>query len=260
SEYARQALIDFEQTRETHPTRLMLRIWRINSLQKLLDLSEAATEIEALGEDLALYNRQNYAEFAFHYYARKAYNLKLNGHWTEASAVLDEAFNQREILRNEAYELYLLISRADQQFCYGSYPEAEATVAQILQHSAYGAADEGLRLYIRIFELVNVFETGNMPGADALSEDIRRNFRTLLRDEDYTRAARFLDIMQRMITARSEGKNISLRAAWRNFTEAIPRSEVGDNSIILYELYLRSLLPGEPSYRDLLTAMVKRGG
>ncbi|TAE61490.1 MAG: hypothetical protein EAZ89_00530, partial [Bacteroidetes bacterium] len=33
SEYARQALIDFEQTRETHPTRLMLRIWRINSLQ-----------------------------------------------------------------------------------------------------------------------------------------------------------------------------------------------------------------------------------
>ena len=120
AEYARETFQDFAAhklfNKDNHSTRLMLRIWRINSLQKLLELEEAKKEIDALYQDLQMYQKQNFNELAFHYYSPNVYNHKLTGDLDGAADALKMALKHNEVLKNEIQELYLLISLSDQYF------------------------------------------------------------------------------------------------------------------------------------------------
>ncbi|MEO0473868.1 MAG: hypothetical protein AAF206_29940, partial [Bacteroidota bacterium] len=116
-EYVRKTFEEFEGNKwfnkDNHLNRLLMRIWRINSLQKLLRLDEADAEISALFEDLKMFKRQNFNEFAFHYYSSKIYNFKLTGKLRQAQKTLKEALEHQPIKQSDVYELYLLINLTD---------------------------------------------------------------------------------------------------------------------------------------------------
>ena len=63
--------------------------------------------------------------------------------------------------------------------------------------------------------------------------------------------------MVRLNNAAIEGKKVFLKAAYKNFIETYPKSEIGENQIILYEIYLLSKLSEEHSYYELLNEEVK---
>ncbi|MEO1417204.1 MAG: hypothetical protein AAFW00_18105 [Bacteroidota bacterium] len=256
ADYAQATLDDFESgnlfSEDNHTTRLRLRIFRINSLLKLLRLEQALKELEIFCEELDMYHRQNFNEFAFHFYANKVFALKLARRLDEAQGVLDEAFLQKEILKNGTPEVFLLISQADQHFSKEDYAKAILTLNRLLKHSHFSKLDAEIRLYVQIFRVVNFYEAGQHTQVADTAKSIRRSFRNLLKDEFYEKTTKFLEIVLRMNTAAVEGKKVFLKAALRNFTEAYPPSEIGDNQIILYELYLQSKLNPEYSYYQLL--------
>lgn len=260
-EYVKQTFEDFEQNglfnKENHHTRLMLRIWRINSLQKLLRLDDAGKEIELLHTDLLMYDRQNFNELSFHYYAPKVYNLKLMGELDEAGEVLKEALHHKEILQNELHELYMLISLSDQYFSQGLHSKAADVIRKIKAHSGVGYLDEELRFYVAIFEIVNLFEARAYQDAQKLNKALRKRYKHFLKDEFYSKAQKFLELVVRLINAELEGKKVFLKAAYKNFIETFPKSEIGENQIILYEVYLLSKLSEEKSYYELLCEEVK---
>ncbi|RMG56072.1 MAG: hypothetical protein D6722_27030 [Bacteroidetes bacterium] len=258
--FARETLADMEAQqrfhRDNHPTRLKLRIWRINSLQKLLRPEQAQEEIEALYADLQKYRRQYFGEFAFNYYAARTYNLKLLGDLSGAGKALEEALACKDILRHEVQELYLRISLADQYFSQEQYSEAAATLRQIRNQHGFEVLDEELRFYAHIFEAVNLHEAGAYAQAETAFKTLRRKYRALLKDEFYAKARRFLDILMRLNKAAREGRKVFLKSAHRNFVRDFPPSEIGDNQIIMYEVYLQAKLDEEVRYYDLLQELV----
>lgn len=253
--YVKEAFADFDNSKlfdkGNHPTRLLMRIWRINSLLKLLELKEAQKEIDLLQKELKMYKQQNYNEFAFYFHTSNAYALKLMGKLDEAGETLEEAVTQKEILKNDVNELFLLISLADQYFSQESFSQAEELIRKIVAHKGFSLLDEELRFYILIFEIVNSYEAGDYKYAESRFKALKKTFRHFLRDDFYGKAKKFLEIVIRLNTAAKEGKNVFLKAAYKNFKSEFAPSEIGDNQVILYEVYLRSKLE-EGSYYQLM--------
>lgn len=261
AEYTRKIFHQFEEEgifkQETHNVRLMLRIWRINSLQKLLRLTEAQPEIEAFREDLLRYKKQNFNEFAYYYYAPKVINLKLMGKLKEAEKTLKEALENTAIFQLDTHELFLLINLTDQYFSQQKFDKALQTIKTILQHPHVSKLDEELRLYIHIFQIVNWYEAGMYTQAKNGFRSIKKSFKKLLKEEFYAKARRFLDIIIRMNTAAQEGKRVFLKAALKQFTENFPPSEIGSNEIIRYETYLESKVTEDKGYYELFCEEVQ---
>ncbi|MEL6671664.1 MAG: hypothetical protein AAFR61_05710, partial [Bacteroidota bacterium] len=261
-EYVRETFDEFDKhkhfNKENHSTRIMLRIWRINALQKQLRLKEAHTTIEALRKDLNMYNRQNFKEFAFHYFAPKIYNLKLTGELDEAGETLKEAFQHKEILQNEVHEIFLMISLADQYFSQGLYPKAVQKTREIIAHAGFKMLDEQIRFYVQLFCIVNEYESRQYETAASSYKSLKKRFRHLLKDEFYQKSSRFLDIIMRLNTAAIQEKRVFLKSAYKHFTADFPRSEIGGNQIILYEVYLKTKIQEEQSYYELLCEEVSR--
>ncbi|MFK7923863.1 MAG: hypothetical protein AB8H47_18025 [Bacteroidia bacterium] len=254
-DYVRTTFEEFEENKwfnkENHPLRIKMRIWRINSLQKLLKLDQAQDTINHLLEDLKMYKRQNYNEFAFHYFLTQVNNYKLTGQLDESAKVLKSALKQREMLPVETQELYLLISLSDQYFNEGSFEKALETIKEIGSHKIFQTMDIELRFYIRVFELVNLFEAGMHKQFATSFKALRKKYRTLLKDEFYDKAERFIDILLRMSKAELEGKKVFLKSAYRHFVDAYPASEIGGNQIIPYEVYLQAKMTDQQDYYSL---------
>ncbi|MDX2249751.1 MAG: hypothetical protein SF052_23405 [Bacteroidia bacterium] len=259
--YVKNTFEDFEThkvfNKDNHSTRVMMRIWRVNSLQKLLRLEEAEAEINLLHEDLIAYSKQNYKELAFYYYSSKIYNLKLTDNLEGAAAMLAETFAQKEIIRNEVHELYLLISHADQFFSQEMYNKAVEAIRKIKTHKGFMMVDEELRLYVNVFEIVNFYEAKEYKQAESAWRSLKKNFKSLLKDDFYARATKFVAIVMRLNTAAMEGKTVFIKSAYKNFVTQFSPSEIGDNQIIPYEVYLASKLEGSKSYFQLFIEMIR---
>ena len=260
-EYVKETFDYFESNKlfnkENHHIRLTMRVWKINALLKMLHLREAREDIELLRDEIKMYKKQNFNEYAFYYYSNSAYTLKLLGELSRAEESLKEAFSYKEILQNEVYELYLLLSLADQHFSQHEFEKSSEVVKKIAAHKGFSYLDEEVRLYIKMFEVVNNYEAGKYKQAEAGFKSIKKSFRGLLKDEFYQKAKKFLEILMRLNTAAIEGRNVFLKSAYRNFMSEFPPSEIGDNQIILYEVYLKSKLE-ESSYYQLLCEEVAK--
>lgn len=237
---------------ENYSLRLTLRIYRINALHKLLLLQEAGKEIEALYADMQVQDRKYFQDFAFNYYNNSIFNLKYSGKLHESGEVLKQALADQPHFSQPSQRIFLLISLADQQFCEEKYTAAGETLDQVMAHEAYQELDAELQFYIQVFQLVVLFEAGLHDTVSHSFKRFRKKFRAFFKDEFYTKAAKFLEILIRMNTAAIEGRKVFLKAAYRNFTDEFPPSEIGDNQVILYELYLHSKLDGAPSYYEAL--------
>lgn len=255
--YSERIFSEFEEEKifnaDNQPTRLMLLIWRVNALHKLLRLDEAAQVIEALGKDIKMYKRQNFNEFAFHYFSAKAFNLKYNGQLDEAEKVIQLSLSTPDIIHHSTNEVYLLISLADQYFCQKQYAKAGETIVRIEALQGTGILDEELNMFIHVFKIVTQYEDSQHKVVDKQIKGLRKKYKKFLKDEFYAKTDRFLEIVSRMNTADLEGKRMMLKAAVDTFIREFPDSEIGGNEIIMYDVYLRSKVDEAQSYYTFLT-------
>lgn len=254
-QYIEKTLTEFDANKllnkDNHNIRLMMHIWRINCLRKLLRIREENEQIEILGKELNMYSKQYYNEFAAYYYSAKINNQKLRGDLDGAGESLKEIFNQKEILSVNMNELSFLISLADQYFCQNLFIHAADTIAKIKLHKKYPKLDEELRYYLCILEIVVAFEAKNYGQVGALHDALKSGYKPFFKSDLYEKAQRFLEIVMRMNQAVIDGKRMFLKTAYKSFSEDFPPSEVSDNQIIMYELYLKAKVE-EKTYYPIL--------
>lgn len=259
--YIRSTFAEFEElklfNRNTHSFRLLMRIWWINALRKLLRFSEEAQQIKFLLKDLKMFGRQNYNEYAIYYYTSKINNEKLTGDLKGARETLKEALKNKAVVQNDLNEMYLLISEADQLFNEEKFAQAIKTLQKIFSHKRFNDLDEEARLYLTIFELVASYEAGEYAYTASRYKSLRKKFRKLLSDSEYAKANKFATILIRLNSAATEGRNVDLDYTYSNFNNQYPRSEVADNQIIMYEIYLKAKLNRESYYTTFLKEIEK---
>jgi len=261
-EYVKNVFEDFESndlfSHDNHNTRLLMRVWWINSLLKTLKLEEAEQVTDCFYSDLQMYDRQNFNQYAFHYFSAKIYCFKLTGRLDEAGEALKEALSHNAILEDERTHLYLRLSLVDQYFCQMLFPQAIEVLKKITQHKKFNLFDEELQFYIYILEIVNSYEAGTYDRTTQLYKKIRKSFKKFVKDDFYAKANKFLEIVMRLNQAAIDGKRVFLKSAYKNFISEFPKPEIGDNQIILYEVYLLSKLEERPYYDLLLEEVEKR--
>jgi hypothetical protein len=222
-----------------------------------LRISEEAQQIKLLLKDLKMYGKQNYNEYAIYYYTSKINNEKLLGNLKEANATLKEGLQNKSVIQNDLNELYLLISQADQYFNEEKFIQALQSLKQIMSHNRFEDLDEEAKFYLSIFELVVGHEAKNFTFTASRYKSLRKKFRKLLGDSEYAKASKFATILMRLNAAGLEEKSISLQTAYHNFISTYPKSEVADNHIIMYEVYLKAKLNKSSYYNAFLREIQK---
>lgn len=252
-EYLRQTISEFETEQlfnnDNHATRLLMRLWLVNSLYKTYRFAEALQELDVLEQEMKLYNKQNYFTYLFNFYHTRINVLKCIGKIEEAGNLIDEALGKKELRSNALNEVYLLRSLADQQFVTQRFAEAVKTLDGLKRTEGFGQLSEEVRMYIEVFELVNMYEAGQYTLVDQTLKPVRKLYKQAMKQEVNERTERFLDLLQRMNTAELEGKRVSLRAAYKGlepYFEGV--AEHGGNEIILYGLYILSKVEKKPYY------------
>ena len=260
--YVRTTFEEFERDgvfdKNTHPTRLKMRVYRINALRKMLRFNEESEQIKLLWKELKMYNRQNFNEYGLYYFRSKLVNEKLLGDLKGATRTLKEAWEQKSIYQNPVDELLLLISQADQFFNQGQFEDAAITLKKILanKHLPKTVADEVI-FFLSIFEIVSNFEAGRYQIAFEAHKKLKKKFKAFLKDPSYGKAQKFMDILVRLIKAELEGRKAMLQAAYNNFVEAFPGSEIADNEIIMYEYYLKAKVEKRDYYQVFTEEIAK---
>lgn len=245
--------------RNNHSTRILMRIWRINSLAKLLELKQVREQLELLLKELKMFSKQNFNEYIVYYYRSKILNETFLGHLDEASQAVDEAGKCKPIAQNPINQLYLLISQADLYFNQELYAQAFDALRQILEHKKFSTLDEGVQFYLHIFELVNSYEAKNFGYTEDRHKSFKKKFKKMLKDEYYAKAAKFVDLLMRLNTAAIDQKRVNLKSAYKNFIKEFPESEIGDTTAIMYEVYLRSKVE-EKTYFEAFREEVEKVG
>jgi tetratricopeptide (TPR) repeat protein len=234
--------------RNNHSTRILMRVWRINSLAKLLELSQVKKELPLLWKELKMFSKQNFNEYVVYYFRSKILNETFLGNLDEAAKAVEKAAATRPITHNPINELYLLISQADLYFNQELFAKAFEALRKTLSHKKFNTLDEGVQFYLHIFELVNSYEAKNYGYTESRYKSFKKKFKRMLKDEYYAKAAKFVELLMRMNTAALEGKRVNLKSAYKNFVTDFPESEIGDTSAIMYEVYLRSKLEDKSYY------------
>ncbi|WNJ21178.1 hypothetical protein [Pontibacter sp. G13] len=259
ADYAKKTFDEFNDdgqfNKDNHASRLMLRIWRINSLHKLLKIADASEELEFLGEELQMFKRQNFGEYAFHYYSARLFNLKVSGDLDAYGDLLEEALTLPEIKGNALQEVYMLISMVDLLFCKSLHPQASEVFLQIKAHKGYVQLGEELQFYVQIYELVNLYQGRNYEDAERQHKAFKKSCKKLLKDEFFQREAKFVEIIMRLNAAAIAGKNVFLKSAYRNFVDEFEASEVGGNQIMQFESYLLAMIEERDYYEVFLEAV-----
>ncbi|MEM6261675.1 MAG: hypothetical protein AAGI38_04135 [Bacteroidota bacterium] len=251
--YIEDTFEDFESndvfTKETHEDRLKMRIWRVNSLRKLLRLDEEAEQVKLLWDDLKKYKGLHMKQYVFHYYASKAINDQLRGQIDDAGEALKVALETREIMSNPRDQLVIYLSQAGQFFYQELYSRAFDSLQKIFSHKDFEKGlDEEVRFYIAIFDLVNGYESKNYGYVESKYKKFKKKFKKQLKDEYYAKAEKFSELIMRLNMAAVEGRKVFLKSAYTNFVKDFEPSEVADNAIIMYELYLKAKLEEKPYY------------
>ena len=264
--YVKETLQDFEENqifnKENHAFRILMQIWRINSLGILLRLHEAKTALTELKAALEMYNRRHFNEYAIYYYSAIVNNDKSSGNLESAMQSLKEAMSMKEVIQSNVHELLLLISLSDQYFCQDEPLLAMETIEKIKNHSKYSKLGDEVRFYLIIFEIVLCYETRNYILAEQLYQKWKSEFKALIKEGIYEKALRFAEIIMRLNEAAKEGKRIFLKSALKSFEQDFPPSAVSSNQIIMYEIYLQSLLEGNtyyPSFCEYVSKNIKDG-
>jgi len=243
--------------RNTHSFKLLMRIWWINALRKLLRISEEAQQIKLLQKDLKLFSKQNYNEYAIYFYTSKINNEKLLGNLKEARSALKDALGNKAVIQNDLNQLYLLISQADQYFNEEKFIQALESIQHIMAHNRFEDLDEEAKFYLTIFELVVGHEAKEYACTANRYKSLRKKFRKFLGDAEYAKAHKFATIVMRMNTQAIEKKQISLQNTYHSFVTSYPKSEVADNHIIMYEVYLKAKLNNTSYYNAFLREINK---
>lgn len=251
-EYLDQTILDFETNKlfsnDTHSIRLLMRIWLIISLFKVYRLERAAAELVTLEKEMKMYSKQNYFTYLFNYYNIKINLLKAQGKLPEAAKLIREALSQKELRTSGDNHIFLLRSLADHQFNSQRFQDAVGTLARLKAEPAYKKMDHEIRMFVEIFEMITHLEAGDLKHIPNNFKVFKRSFRATLKAEDHAGTKKFLDILLRINTSRVEGKKLSLKTALKSYKALVSESEYGDNQIVMYDLYLQSLLEGRPYF------------
>lgn len=223
--------------KSNHDTRLQMLTYIVNSLFKNNKLRESLRYTEQLHDAMEEYSKALYDKYLFFYYNSLVINYsKLDK--PKAISILESLLDQKKLTGNPFYEIFIYLNLAVLQFDLGSYREAIRYISRLYLLDSYRNADKALQMKIAVSELIIRFELKDLDYLEYRIGRIRKDFKELLRENQFLKEKDFLTVLLHMTNATGDLKDKQLRKKSMEFIDKYKVRDEGDDEILNYTTWL----------------------
>jgi hypothetical protein len=258
--YLVKTLGDFDDdglfNKNTHRSKISLISWIINTLIINKKWEESIRYTDMLHDELHKYNKLFYDNFIWTYYQSQVTNYMSSGRLEEATNLL---LSIRELPAPRGVSFYdygIFTNLSLCQYFGGSASNAIKTLAHLFTKDIYKKLSPEVQFSISIIEMVFHYDNANIDFASYRLNEIKRQFRTLLKRPEYQEEKSFLKILSYMCNKPEPLKDKLVVGHIHQFIEKSSGLQVGSSKHIDYGLWLKAKLERRPYY-DLLLGMLQ---
>jgi len=221
--------------KNNHDTKLQMLTYLVNSLFKNDKLKQSLQFTEQLKDAMEEHGKLLYDKYAFFYYNSLVINYsKLDKE--KAIEVLEDIRENRKITATPFYEIFIYLNLAVLHFDLQKYREALRFQTKLYQLDSYRNADRSLQLKIAVTELMVRYELRDLEYLEYRILKIRKDFKDLLRKEEFLKEKEFMTLVTGLEMAGGEPK---LLKKIHQFIDNYGVSSDSDNEIINYGNWLK---------------------
>ena len=258
-DYLIKTLKEFESenmfTKSTHNSRIALISWIINTLTINRKWDKSLQYTEILLEDLNKYGRLYYENYIWTYYQSLITNYMGSNRIKDAIKLLGQI---KELPAPRGVTFYDYAIHGNLALCYyfeGNTSQAIKTLSVLLTKEAFPKLSSELQFSISILETIFHYDNNDMDFVGYKITEIKRQFRVLLKREDYAEELNFLKIIHAMINKAGGLHSPAVVALIEKFIKHAPPFQIGSEKHIDYALWLKSKLTRTSYYKSVLQAL-----
>jgi len=218
--------------KSNHETKLQMLTYLVNSLFKNNKIRESLEKAEELYIAMKEYDELLYDKYLFYYYNSLVINYQVTDKH-KAIEVLLEAKTKKAIQELPMFIVFIYLNLAVFYFDLKNFKSARQNLAKLKREDSFNALDNVFKLKINVTELQAFYEIGDIDLFDYQLKNIQKDFKDLLKKEEYQRETLFIEILSGLDSGNAkQGVN--------EFLEMYSNKHDGDNDIVNYNEWLKS--------------------
>ena len=239
-------------TKSTHTSRINLLSWTINVLiiNKQWAKSEEFTGI--LLEELNRYNKLYYDRYIWTYYQSLTTTYIASGKLEEAIVLLKHV---TELPGHKSVNFFDYASWVNLALCY-YYKKDNSTAIKTLSHVLSKEMFKKLapeqQFSVSTVEIVLHYESKSFDYVEYKLAEIKRQFRLLLKREDYKQEKEFIRILNMLVTMPNPLRDKKVMEKINTYIDSSTEALVGSTRYIAPGLWLKCKRDNEDYYKNLL--------
>jgi len=237
--------------KNNHEERIIQLSWIINSLLKIKNFKDAPQYIDELHEALLMYNRLYYDKYIWLYNQSRVIEYTFSNKMEEAVELLEELKQNDNVRHNAGLAIYVYINLATLNFTINQIEKSLEYLSNILTNTAFNNMSSDWKLNIQILELIIRTDSRDIEYAISKSNEIKRKYRDLLKQEQYQIEKRFVKITTTILKKPAVFKDKKFIKEVEQFIKDAPEYEPGSNELINYSLWLQAKMRNS-DYRQLI--------
>ena len=261
--YLIDSLKEFEKdkvfAKVTQVEKILLVNWIINTSVKNRNFKLALKYSDKLHDELLKYNKLYYGKYIWTYYQSLIVNNYFSGDLKNAISVCEELKANARYKGNVFYDLGIYLNLASLNYCNNDFSLAIKNLSNVLVKEVYNNLSESMQLSISILEMILHYEQEDLDYPFFKLTEIRRQFKHLLKQDEYQIELSFLKIFNDLLKKPDPWKNKTILKNIQHYIENSPEVEPGSNEVVNYNAWLNSKLNNE-RYYDVILKMVSKKG
>jgi len=251
---------DFEEekifTKSTHLSKITQLTWIVNTLMVNKKWDESTKYTEKLYDELHKFNKLYYDNFIWTYYQSLITNYISSNRLDAAILLLNQIV---ELPAHKGMKsLYEYAIYGNLALCYyfkGNTSEAIKVLARLFLKDIYPKLSTENQFSISIIEIILHYENKNPDYVTYRIGEIRRQFRTLLKNETFQDEKTFLKLLLNICNKADALHDKPMLIQMEHFASSAPKVQIGSGKYIELGLWVRSKLDKRHYYDYLYEAL-----
>ncbi len=243
-------------TKSTHMPKISLLTWIVNALMVNKKWNEAIIYTEELHEELNKFNKLYYDNFIWTYY-QSLITIYISSNQIEKAIQL--LVQIIEVQANKGMQsFYEFNTHVNLALCYyfkGNISEGIKVLSRLFLKDTYPKFSVENQFSISLIEIILHYENANLDYVTYRIGEIRRQFKTLLKDTLHQEEKAFLKILLNMCNKADPMHDKLLMSQMKEFASGASKVQIGSGKYIELGLWVQSKIDKKHYYSYLYEAL-----
>lgn len=238
--------------KDTHQQKIVILVWIINTLLRNKKIEAILPYIEQLHTALLAYEKIYYDKYIWTYYQCLITQYFYSNKPSEALQLLNTLAGQPHTKGVLYYDVFVHANIAVLNYCCKNIAKALNSLSPLMTKELYSSISVEIQLRIAILELLLHFENEDFDFMDYKLTEIRHSFKSLLKQDEYSRELSLIKLLKKMINMPKPFENKEIEGLVKKFIDHSPPFLPGSNEFINYSLWLQAKMHRKNYYDVVL--------